>query len=134
MTRLTTTRIDEQKMKIEERKIIDDIPTRTEMIRSEPISTSKCKNHKLKVKSDPEPPPTDSSDDSSSSSDSRRRRKKIIRKIIRKKRRKHQNMSQTHLRAMTLMTRIHPRTVIIDVDDTHIRNIGKRNRLDYAQI
>ena len=27
------------------------------------------------------------------------------------------NMSQTHLRAMTLMTRIHPTTVILDVDD-----------------
>ena len=41
------TRIDKQKMKIEERKTIDDIPTRKEIIRSEPISTSK---HELKVK------------------------------------------------------------------------------------
>ena len=90
MTRLTTTRIDEQKMKIEERETIDDIPTRTENTRSEPISTSKCEKNKSKVKPDPDPPPSDSSDDSSSSSDSRSRRKKIIRKIIRKKRRKHQ--------------------------------------------
>ena len=44
------------------------------------------------------------------------------------------NMSQIHLRAMTLMTRIHPTTVILDVDDTHIHNIGKRTQLDYAQI
>ena len=36
-TRLNMTRIDEQKMKMEERKTIDDIPTRIEMIRSEPI-------------------------------------------------------------------------------------------------
>ena len=90
MTRLTTTRIDEQKMKIEERKIIDDIPNQTEKTRSEPILTSKCEKHESNVKSDPEPPPSNSSDDSSSLSDSRRIRKKIIRKIIRKKRRKHQ--------------------------------------------
>ena len=76
-------------MKIEERETIDDIPTRTENTRSEPISTSKCKKHESKVKSDPDPPPSDSSDNSSSSSDSRRKRKKIIRKIIRKRRRKH---------------------------------------------
>ena len=69
MTRLRKTRIDEQKM--EERKTIDDIPTRIEMIRSEPISTSK---HELKVKSDPDPPPSDSSD--SSSLDSEHKRKK----------------------------------------------------------
>ena len=41
-TRLSMTRIDEQKMKnIEERKNIDDIPTRIEMIRSEHSSISK---------------------------------------------------------------------------------------------
>ena len=68
------TRIDEQKMKIKERKTIDDIPTRIEMIRSEPISTLKYKKHKSKVKSDPDPPPSDSSD--SSSSDSEQKRKK----------------------------------------------------------
>ena len=62
------TRIDEQKMEnIEEGKNIDDIPTRIEIIRSEPISTSKCENHESKVKSDPDPPPSDSSDSSSSS-------------------------------------------------------------------
>ena len=83
LIRLTTTRIDEQKTKIEERETIDDIPTR-----SEPISTSKCEKHESKVKSDPDMPPSDSSDDSLSSSDSRRKRKKIIRKIIRKRRRK----------------------------------------------
>ena len=71
-------------MKIEERKNIDDIPTRIEMIRSEPISTSKCKKHESKVKSDLDPPPSDLS--YSSSSDSEHNRKKLKDK---KKRRKH---------------------------------------------
>ena len=44
------------------------------------------------------------------------------------------NMSQTYLRAMTLMTRIHPTTVILDVDDTYIRKIGKRTQFNYVQI
>ena len=80
------TRIDEQKMEnIEERKNIDDIPTRIEMIRSEHSSTSKCKKHGPKVNSEPDPSPSDSSD-SSSSSDSARKRKKSKNK---KKRRKH---------------------------------------------
>ena len=83
------TRIDEQKMKnIEEGKNSDDIPTRIEMIRSEHISTSKCKKHKLKVKSDPDPPPSDSSD-SSSSSDSEHKRKKSKNKKNRCKHRKY---------------------------------------------
>ena len=37
-TRLKMTRINKQKMKMEERKTIDDIPNRIETIRSEPIS------------------------------------------------------------------------------------------------
>ena len=41
---------------------------------------------------------------------------------------------QTRLRVMTLMTLIHLRKVIIDVDDAIIRSIGKRTRLDYAQL
>ena len=32
---------------------------------------------------------------------------------------------QTHPRVMILMTLTHLRTVIIDVDDTYVRNIGK---------
>ena len=44
------------------------------------------------------------------------------------------NMTQTHLRAMTLMIRIHPMTVILDVDDTYIRKMGKRTQFNYAQI
>ena len=44
------------------------------------------------------------------------------------------NMSQTHLPAMTLMIGIHPTTVILDVDDTYIRKIGKRTQFNYAQI
>ena len=84
MTRLWKTRIDEQKIKMEERKNIDDIttrietirsepisdvPNRIETIRSEPISTSDCKRHEPKVTSDPDPPPSDSSDSSSSDSE-----------------------------------------------------------------
>ena len=93
------TRIDEQKMKMEEREDIDDIPTRIEMIqsdpisdiptriemiRSEPISTSDCKKHEPKVNSDPDPPPSDSSDSSSSDSEHKRKKRKD-----KKKRRKH---------------------------------------------
>ena len=37
-TRLKMTQIDEQKMKMEERETIDDIPNWIEMIWSEPIS------------------------------------------------------------------------------------------------
>ena len=66
------TRIDEQKVKIEERKTIDDIPTRTEKTRSKKKSTSQCENHGPKVNSEPDPSSSDSSD-SLSSSDSRRR-------------------------------------------------------------
>ena len=44
------------------------------------------------------------------------------------------NISQTHLRAMTLMIRIHPMTVILDVDDTYIQKIGKRTQFNYAQL
>ena len=67
-TRLSMTRIDEQKMKnIKERENIDDILNRIEMIRSEHSSTSKCKKHGPKVNSEPDPPPSDSSDSSSSS-------------------------------------------------------------------
>ena len=76
VTRLRKTRIDEQKMKMEERETIDDIPTRIEMIRSEPISTSKYKKHESKVKSDPDPPPSDSSDSSSSDSEHKRKKRK----------------------------------------------------------
>ena len=78
MIRLSTTRIVEQKTKIEERENIDDILTR-----SEPISTPKCKNHESKVKSDPDPPPSDSSDSSSPDSEH-----KINKRKDKKKRRK----------------------------------------------
>ena len=130
-TRLSMTRIDEQKMEnIEEGKNINDIPTQIETIRSEPISTSKCKKHEFKVKSDPDPPPSDSSDSSSSDSEHKRKKRKD-----KKKRRKHRKMTcQTRPREMTLMTLIHLRTVIIDVDDARIRNIEKRIQSEYAQL
>ena len=69
VTQLNKTRIDEQKR--EERKTIDDIPTRIEKIRSEPISDIPTRIetiHEPKVTSDPDPPPSDSSDSSSSDS------------------------------------------------------------------
>ena len=78
------TRIDKQKMKMEERETIDDIPNRIEMIRSEPIPTSKCEKRGSKVKSDPDPPPSDSSDSSFSESEHKRKKRKG-----KKKRRKH---------------------------------------------
>ena len=60
----------------EERKNIDDIPTRIEMIRSKHISTSKCEKHGPKVKSEPDPPPSDSSYSSSSDSEHKRKKRK----------------------------------------------------------
>ena len=45
---------------------ISDIPTRIETIQSEPISTSDCKYHEPKETSDPDPPLSDSLDSSSS--------------------------------------------------------------------
>ena len=126
------TRIDEQKTKnMEERENIDAIPTQIEMIRSEHSSTSKCAKHGPKVNSDPDLPPPDLSD-SSSSSDSERKRKKVK---IRKSVVSIEKMTrQTRPPVMTLMTLIHLRAVIIDVDDAIIRNIGRRNRSDHAQL
>ena len=82
-TRLSMTRIDEQKMKMEERETIDDIPTRIEIIQSEPISTPEWKKHESKVKSNPDPPASDSSDSSLSDSEH-----KIKKRKYKKKRRK----------------------------------------------
>ena len=100
------------------------------MTRSENSSTSNCKKHGPKVNSDADSSSSDSSD--LSSSDSVPKRKKI-------KRRKSvvsigKMTCHTHPQAMTLMTLIHLRTVIIDVNGTKIRNIGKRIRSDYAQL
>ena len=84
-----------------------------------------------KVNSDPDPSPSDSSH-SSSLSDSARKRKKVK---IRKSVVSIEKMTrQTRPRVMTLMNLIRLRTVIIDVDDAKIRNIGKRNQSDYAQL
>ena len=41
---------------------------------------------------------------------------------------------QTRPRVMILMTLTHPRTVIIDADDTRTRNIGKMIRPEYEQL
>ena len=83
------------------------------------------------MNSDPDPPPSDSSDLSSSSDLARKRKKSRENKSIVSI----ENMTcQTRPRVMTLMTLIHVRTVIIDVEDAKIRNIGKRIRSDYAQL
>ena len=80
------TRIDKQKMEnIEEHENIDYIPTRLEMTQSEHSSTSKCKKHRPKVISEPDPSSSDSSY-LSSSTDVAHKKKKSKKK---KKRRKH---------------------------------------------
>ena len=113
---------------IEERKNIKDIETRLKMTRSDHSSTLNCKKHGPKVNSEPNPSSSDSSDSLSlSDSAPKRKQRKIVVSI--------ENMTcQTHPRVMTLLHLIHPRTVIIDVDDAKIRNIGKRIRSDYAQL
>ena len=81
------TRIYQQKMEnIEERKNIDDIPTRIETTRSEHISTSKCGKHEPKVNSEPDPSPSDSSYSSSSSDSAHKRKKSKKKKNCRKHR------------------------------------------------
>ena len=83
VTRLRKTRIDEQKM--EERKTIDDFPTRIETIRSEriyDIPTRIETIHKPKVTSRPDPPPSDLSDSSSSDSEKKRKKRKDKKKRL----------------------------------------------------
>ena len=131
-TRLRMTRIDEHKMKnVDDRENINDIETRLEMTRSEHSSTSNCEKHGLKVNSEPDPSSSDSSY-SLSSSDSAPKRMKS------KKKKSFVSIGkitcQTHPRLMTLIHLIHPRTVIIDVDDAKIRNTGKGIRSYYAQL
>ena len=116
---------------IEERENIDDILTRIEMTRSKHSSTSKCEKHGPKVNSEPDPSPSDLSD-SSSSSDSAPKNKKSKKK---KNVLSIEKMTcQTCPRVMTLMTLIHPRTVIIDVDNAKKETFGKMIRSDYAQL
>ena len=143
-TQLKMTRIDEQKMKMEERETIDDIPTRIETIRSEPmsgiptqietiwsepISTSDCKKHEPKVKSDPDLPPSDSSGSSSVESEN-----KIKKRKDKKNCRKHRKMiCQNRLRAMIMMNRIHRMKVIIDASDAEAINIRRRTQFVHVQ-
>ena len=125
------TRIDKQKMKnIEESENIKDIETRLRMNRSEHSSTSNCEKHGPKVSSEPDPSSSDSSDSSSSYSAPKRKKLKISKSVVSIGK----MTRQTHPRVMTLIHIIHPRTVIIDVNDEKIRNIGKRIRSDYAQL
>ena len=122
-----TSKVFERK-NIEERENINYIETRLEMTRSEHSSTSNCEKHGLKVNSEPDPSSSDSSYLSSSSDSA----PKIIIIIIRKSVVNIINMTRkTHFRVMNL---IHPRTVIIDVDDEKIRNTGKRILSDYAHL
>ena len=79
---------------------------------------------------DPDPLSSDSSDSSSSDSAPNKKKSKNKKNVV-----SIENMTrQTHPRVMTLMTLIHPRTVIIGVNNAKIRNIGKRIRSDYAQL
>ena len=100
------------------------------MTRSEHSSTPNGKKHVPKMNSEPDPSPSDSSDSSSLSDLAPKKKKSKNKKNVVSI----ENMTrQTHPRVMTLMTLIHPRTVIIDIDDAKIRNIKKRIRSDYAQ-
>ena len=118
---------------MEERETILDVPNRIETTQSEPIfdiPTQIEKIHEPKVTSDPDPPPSDSSDSSSSDSENKRKNRKDKKSVA-----SIEKMTcQTRPGVMTLMTLTHLRTVIIDVDDAKIRNIGKRIRSDYAQL
>ena len=98
------------------------------MTQSEHSSTSKCKKHGPKVNSEPDPSSSDSSELLSSDSSPKKRKRKKSVVIIGKMTR------QTHPQVMILITLTCLRTVIIDVDEAIIRNIGKRIRSDYAQL
>ena len=84
------------------------------------VDTSKhSENHEPEVNLDPDPSSSDSSDSSSSYSRAHKKKikkKKIVVSIGKMNR-------PTHIQAMIL---IRPMTVIIDVNDAKIRNIGKR--------
>ena len=113
-------------MNIEECKNIKNIETGLRMTRSENSST-RSKKHGPKVNLDPNPSLSDLLDSSSSDSAPKKRkvkRRKIVVSIGKMNR-------QTHPQVMTL---IHPRTFIIDVNDAKIRNIRKRIRSDNAQL
>ena len=88
-----------------------------QMAQSENSSTCSEKNG-LKVNLDPDPSLSDSSDSSSSESAPKRKKSKNKKNVVSIK-----NMTrQTHPQVMSL---IHLRTVIIEVNDANIRNIGK---------
>ena len=116
-TQLKMTWIDEQKT--EERETIDDIPTRIEMIRSEPISTSKWEKHESKVKSDLNPPPSDSSDSSSSDSEHKRKERKD-----KKKRRKNRKDDSSDPSSSD------DSDDYDSSEDSHYGKIWKKSRLD----
>ena len=73
----------------------------------------------LRVELDPYPSSSDSSDSSSSDSAPKRKKSKKIKSVVSIGK----MTRQTHPQVMTL---IHPRTVIIGVNDAKIRNTGKR--------
>ena len=89
------------------------------MTRSEYSSTTNCKKHGLKVNSEPYPSSSDLSNSSSSDSAPKKKKKKRRKNVV-----SIGNMTrQTHPQVMTL---IHPRTGIIDVNEAKIINIGQR--------
>ena len=105
---------------------IKNIETRLKMTRSENSSTHSEK-HGPKVNIEPDPSSSDSSDSLLSDSAPKIKKSKKKKNVVSIGK----MTRQTHPQVMTL---IHPRKVIIDVDDATIRNIGKRIRSDYAQI
>ena len=117
-----------------------DSSSSSDLARKRKKSKKKKNRRKHRKYDSSEPSSSDDSDDFDSSEDShyrRRQRKKI--KEIKVKRIKtvvsiEKMTCQTRPRVMTLMNLIHLRTVIIDVDDARIRNIGKRTQSDYAQL
>ena len=112
-----------------ERENIENIGTRLETNRlddqmTQSVDSSKrSKKHKPEVNLDPDPLSSDSSDSSSSDSAQKKKIKSVV--SIGKM------TCPTHIRAMIL---IRPMTVITDVNDAKMRNIGKRIRSDYVQL
>ena len=89
--------------------------------------SKRSKKHEPKVNPDPEPLSSDLSESSSSESRAQKkksRKKKTVVSIGKM-------TCPTHLRAMIP---IRPMTVIIDVNDANIRNVGKRIRSNNAQL
>ena len=137
-TALTHGDVETRSEKLAYRKFIKDLEFETrqvferenidenQMNRSENSST-RSKKYEPKANLDPDPSSSDSSDSSSSDSAPKRKKSKKKKGVVSIGK----MTRQTHPQVMTL---IHPRTVIIGVNDAKIRNTGKRIRSEYAQL